>query len=140
MHAQVAQRDALPVAQSSRFGCRHGERRDVVQRRLDRQEMLGSGETTPERRGPFQRNRLCLGETPNLETAQFGDVAERAEPDRKIAGQRADVGARADFGLEIGVIRVGHAEQRHPAISTGRAANSENCRRGPAHRRGVRQF
>ena len=109
--AQVAQRNPLPVAQSSRFGCRHGERRDVVQRRLDRQEMLGSGETMPERHGPFQRNRLRLGETPDLETAQFGDMAERAERGGEIAGQRADIGALADFGLEIGVIGVGHAEQ-----------------------------
>src|SRR5216683_4454408 len=37
--ARVVRRNPLAVTQSSRFGCRQGERRDVVQRRLDRQQV-----------------------------------------------------------------------------------------------------
>src|SRR5690348_535537 len=40
-------RHCLTVTQPSRFVCRQGEGRDVVQRRLDRQQMLGSCQTMP---------------------------------------------------------------------------------------------
>src|SRR5713101_4715660 len=56
----VPRHHPLTVTQSIRFFCRQGERRDVVQRRLDRQQMLGSGKTMPKRYGGIQRNRLAL--------------------------------------------------------------------------------
>src|SRR5438093_12856270 len=44
VEAPVVRRDPLTVTQSSRLVCRQGEGRDVVQRRLDRQQVLGSGQ------------------------------------------------------------------------------------------------
>src|SRR5712692_1920413 len=55
--ARIMQHHKLTVTQSIRFFCRQGERRDVVQRRLDRQQMLGSGQIMPKRYGGIQRNR-----------------------------------------------------------------------------------
>src|SRR5579863_7179099 len=77
--ARPTRRHPLAVTQSSRFGCRQGEGRDVVQRRLDRQQMLGSGQTMPKRHGRIQRNRLTYGKAADGNPAQFGDMAERSK-------------------------------------------------------------
>src|SRR5579863_5325298 len=82
--ARVLRRDPLTVTQSIRFFCRHGERRDVVQRRLDRQQMLGNGETMPKRHGGIQRNRLAFGKAADGKPAQLDDVAERAQRLRQV--------------------------------------------------------
>ncbi len=109
--ARVERPHPLAVTQSSRFVCRQGEGRDVVQRRLDRQQMLGSGQTMPKGHRRIQRNRLAFGKAADGEPAQLGDMAERSERRRQIAGEGADIGAGADHRLEIGVVGVGHRDE-----------------------------
>src|SRR6266849_6327806 len=79
VEVRIERRHKLAVTQSSRFGCRQGEGRDVVQRRLDRQQVLGSGQTMPKGDGGIQRNRLVFGKAADAEPAQFGDMAEGSE-------------------------------------------------------------
>src|SRR3954451_5649158 len=102
---------SLAVTQPGGFGCRQGEGRDVVQRRLDRQQMLGSGETMPKGQCRIQRNRLRFIEAADREPAKLGDVTEGPERLGEVAGERADIGALADRSLEIGVIRADHGDQ-----------------------------
>ena len=62
--------------------------------------------------------------------AIWPDVPER---DSEIAGQRADVGAGADLGLEIGMIRVRHIEQpKMGDLDLGGRPAPGSRRRGPA--------
>src|SRR5580700_5446146 len=77
--ARILRRHPLAMAQPGGFHCRQGEGRDVVQRRLDRQQMLGSDETMPKRQRRIQRNCLRLAKAADGEPPQFGDMAERAE-------------------------------------------------------------
>src|SRR3954451_4660193 len=102
---------SLAVTQPGGFGCRQGEGRDVVQRRLDWQQMLGSIETMPKGQCRIQRNRLHFIEAADREPPQFGDMAERAERLREVASERTDVGAPADRGYEIGVIGIDDGDQ-----------------------------
>ncbi len=52
-------------------------------------------------------------------------MAESAERPRQIAGERADIGAFADDGLEIGVIAVGRLRSAADStISTGRGLSA----------------
>src|SRR6266853_495253 len=97
---RIVRRHKLAVTQSSGLCCRQGEGRDVVQRRLDRQQMLGSGQTMPKGHRGIQRNRLVFAKPADGEPAQLGDMAEGSERLRQIAGEGADIGAAADDGLE----------------------------------------
>jgi len=109
--AFVLRRDPLTLTQSGTLGCGQGQSRDVVQHGLDRQQVPGSGQTMPKGQGRIQRNRLRFGEAANREPAQFDDVPDRSQGRGEVAGKGADVGALADRGLEIGMIRVRHPGQ-----------------------------
>ncbi len=131
---------ALAAAQPTGFGCRQAQRRDAVQRGLDRKQ-------TPARRqnmlpviNGFQRNRLRHGERPDREAAQRGDMAEGPERGSEIARERADIGALTDHSLEFGMVAIGRRDQ--PQLGDLDQPWSEGRRRsarGPARRPDARQ-
>src|SRR5579872_3182813 len=101
----------LAASQSGRFVLRQGERRDVVQRRLNRKQVLEWARTMPERGEFFQGNRLCLAEGPHLGAPEGRNMPDSAQFERQIAAEGADIGAFPHLGLECGVVGVGLSDQ-----------------------------
>src|SRR5262249_42491720 len=103
---RILRHHPLTMAQPGGFGCRQGEGRDVVQRRLDRQQMLGSGETMPKRQCRIQRNRLSFVEVADGQPTELDDMPWGAERFGEVAGQCADIRPLPDHGIKIGMIGI----------------------------------
>ena len=74
----------------------------------------------PKHRKRIQRNRLRFVEPADRSPAQFGDMPDRAERLREVAGKRADIGPFADRRLELGMVRIRQVRkaQRHDLDGT----------------------
>src|SRR2546421_77414 len=97
----------LAASQAGRFGLRQGKRRDVVQRRLDRKQVLEWGRTMPKGGEFIQGNRLGLVEGPHPGAPEGRNMTKGAQAQGQIASKRADIRALAHLGLEFGMVRVG---------------------------------
>src|SRR5579862_6118685 len=101
----------LAASQAGRFGLRQGERRDVVQRRLNRKQVLEWGGTMPEGGEFIQGNRVRFVEGADPRAPERRDMAISAQAERQVASERADIGALAYLGLEFGVVGIGKAHE-----------------------------
>src|SRR5215470_6479252 len=110
----------LAASQAGRFGLRQGERRDVVQRRLNRKQVLEWPGTMPEGGEFIQGNRVRLMERPDPAAPKRRDVPAGTEARGQIASERADIGALAHLGLEFGVVGIEEVEKAE-ALDSHRA-------------------
>src|SRR6185312_7512732 len=82
----VGARHGSSVSEGCRLCLGYGKRRDVVQRGLNRKQMLGSGGTMPHNCEVFQGNRPLGAKPPDPEAPQGDDVGECAEGPAQIPG------------------------------------------------------
>src|SRR5208282_3964446 len=85
---RAERRHGLAATQGLRLGFRQGERRDVVQRRLERKQVPGSGRTMPQGLELRQGNRPLEGEATDGNALQFSDIGKGAEVPAEVAGER----------------------------------------------------
>ena len=100
-------RSSLP--QPEDVFCGYGQRRDVVQRGLNRKQGLRAGGVLHQIRQLFQRNQVRLGKPAYAGPVQGGNMPFRTEFEGQIARQGPDVSALAALDLDGDVISVGHA-------------------------------
>ena len=83
----------LPIVEQPCLFRGKGECRDVVQRRPYRQSHVFKGAGLSVFVQFVQRNRLLQSERPGLGAPEHGDMADRAQRMRYVAGKAADIGA-----------------------------------------------
>src|SRR5579883_3488900 len=104
--------DRLSASQPPRFVLRQGQRRDVVQRGLDRKDMLVQTPYIVAIGIKIHKNRFLRAKTPHCEASQRRNVPKCSKGLAQISGQRADIDSLAGFDLQKRVIEIGGLDQR----------------------------
>src|SRR5215471_7716786 len=110
-YATIVRRHPLPVAHSSSFARSQRQRRDVVQRGLDGQQVPRCLQTMAMLKYRIQRIRLYFAKGADRQATQLSNMPERPERRTEIAGEGAHICPLADDGLAIGVVAIRHGDQ-----------------------------
>ena len=109
--AAVARHDPLPATQPRRLQCRQSQRRDAVQRSLDRKEMPPVSRYMRSLRHRIQCERLVFREAADREATQLSDMSERAERRPQVTGECPDVSPLANERFAVRMVAVRYPDE-----------------------------